>query len=974
MITSGQYTSVLVPSQLPAFVREDPNYQVFVAFLQAYYEWMEQNGNVTDASKNILNYMDIDTTTDQFMQYFINDFLPYLPQTALISPTLAIKTARQLYQSKGTPASYKFLFRILYNSDFDYLDTEDFVLKPSDGDWYIARSVNLYTNDSNFLNISNLRLFGQTSKTLATIQNSVRNGEKTEVFIDDIEREFQNGELVYVVDSYNQPVYFYQGKVVSANTPGAETLSALIVGQINQINIKPNFRGSLYQVGDPVVVYGGLNPNVANPVGATAEVASTTTGYITGISVVDGGYGYSTTNTTINITNAPGAAAFVAAINPSANGIANVTFFSTETIGPKANILIGASSYGFANSPSAHVTSSLANALTFLTTTTYPISFVALSSGGGGTSLPPTVSAITQFVDDYGNTSFLTLPSGDNVYAPVPSSANNVASLSSVGILAPIQIANTGHGYLANDTIVIAGGRGYGAYANITSLSGSGGITGISYVNGPKIYPLGGMGYTEESMPTITVRTSTGSNASLYVPGILGGSAVLAANTQRIGSVTTISITNAGEDYIETPNVSLNVLDVVVSNLASTLLPSAGDFVYQGISANTPITSASVASITPLVYYSNPLNTIYNLRLYNYGNTSSIPASVNGPIHVKGKNIVMNMAAYQYDSNYSTDGVRIYGDGLAQATASFLNGLVVSQGQYINYSGQPSGYSVLESQDFNAYTYQITVDQTISVYRDIILNLLHPSGMKLLGRYAMGSSNNFYSMLSEESQQGTTLSYLTNSVTSNVVMISSYANPSNNIIKFNNLNGANLQNIVFVGNTIALTTTSGDCVTGVVTSVSNSNTVTISSNVWLSYANVAYVYGGSFTIQGDLLTETGSEDLLPESGTEDLMTGPSLNISALTNSYNLVNGGIYTNPLIPLEDIIRVNDNVFIGNNISNLSGNTANVVSVDYVNNIFYIDVPIDGANGVTNTFVSVNRTYTALGSEVIIYGTEVA
>jgi hypothetical protein len=59
MITSGQYTSVLVPSQLPAFVREDPNYQVFVAFLQAYYEWMEQNGNVTDASKNILNYMDV---------------------------------------------------------------------------------------------------------------------------------------------------------------------------------------------------------------------------------------------------------------------------------------------------------------------------------------------------------------------------------------------------------------------------------------------------------------------------------------------------------------------------------------------------------------------------------------------------------------------------------------------------------------------------------------------------------------------------------------------------------------------------------------------------------------------------------------------------------------------------------------------------------------------------------------------------
>ena len=136
MITNGHKTSLLVPSQLPAFIRDNPDYDKFVAFLQAYYEWMETNGQVLDRTKNLLSYKDIDTTTDEFLKYFINDFLQYFPEDALISKQEAVKVAKQLYQSKGTPASYQFLFRILYNSDFDVFYTKDAVLKASDGEWY----------------------------------------------------------------------------------------------------------------------------------------------------------------------------------------------------------------------------------------------------------------------------------------------------------------------------------------------------------------------------------------------------------------------------------------------------------------------------------------------------------------------------------------------------------------------------------------------------------------------------------------------------------------------------------------------------------------------------------------------------------------------------------------------------------------------------------------------------------------------
>ena len=224
-----QKTSVLVKNQLPEFVRDNSDYDKFVLFVEAYYEWMESanvanssvtttsdiyNQGVTYAGKNLLNYKDIDTTIDGFTNYFINDFLPYFPQDILIDKRRAIKFARELYQRKGTLASYKFLFKILYNSDFDLFNTKDAVLRASDGQWYISKSLKLSTTDKNFLHIANLKLFGETTKSLAVVEISVQAGNKTEVFISNIERLFQSGEYVRVVDSNNQDVYFKDGKIV----------------------------------------------------------------------------------------------------------------------------------------------------------------------------------------------------------------------------------------------------------------------------------------------------------------------------------------------------------------------------------------------------------------------------------------------------------------------------------------------------------------------------------------------------------------------------------------------------------------------------------------------------------------------------------------------------------------------------------------------------------------------------------------
>ena len=117
MILNNNKTSILVPYQLPEFIRDNPDYTNFVSFLQAYYEWMEQSGNVMDLSKNLLNYRDVDNTTDEFLKYFYNDFLTYFPKELLEDPTknksTIVKLAKELYKSKGTRASLEFFLKFL---------------------------------------------------------------------------------------------------------------------------------------------------------------------------------------------------------------------------------------------------------------------------------------------------------------------------------------------------------------------------------------------------------------------------------------------------------------------------------------------------------------------------------------------------------------------------------------------------------------------------------------------------------------------------------------------------------------------------------------------------------------------------------------------------------------------------------------------------------------------------------------------
>ena len=697
----------------------------------------------------------------------------------------------------------------------------------------------------------------------------------------------------------------------------------------------------------------------------------------------------------------------VGSLNPL--GVANVTFIPTDSIQLKQYHYLGniasssgantynantglwtQQSYGFANLSSANANTTLANAFSFVGFSTAPLSSIIVQNQGGGFSTPPTIEAVSEYTTDaYGQT-----------------------NLANLGILAPIKIINAGSGYANNDQIAFIGGSGYGAFANVTVNSSGSIVSVDYVSNSTNRMTLGGMGYfnlptviarhTANGNVTVsntsTVVTGNGTNftaqftsgallvsntnliigtvktvvnansmiltsnsaytlnansyylgtASLAVSSILGKGATFSQTLNRVGAITTINVLDNGEDYIGAPKVSLKVQDLIVTNVSSSLIPSAGDVVYQGANTNTATYSAFVDFISVLENYSPASNSIYQMRVYNY---NSIP-NKSLPLKIDSKGAALRLVG-GYTNNHNTtfdnsvennrfdsaNGIITYGDGFAKANATFLSGLVIGSGQYLDTSGQPSAFDVLQSTEYNNYTYEITLSKEIEKYRDVLLNLLHPAGTKVLGRIAMTSNNNMNFESVEALDTGHTLGYYAGNAASVTITAGNASNPSNNIVKFNNLYGANISDFVTANTTeIVFTYGSGfnDVVHGLIVGVNNAaNTITLEDNVWTYFANVAI---GS--------SANGNNEVI--------------NIQSLTWSYNIVNNGSYSNTAYPVLDIIHVGDSITV-------NGVAQTVTSFGYPYTSVTLSGPLtNGANG----FMSVGRTMNSSHGDVQIIG----
>ena len=190
--------SPLVEQQFPEYIRE--NGPRFVAFMEAYYEYMEQTGKAGYAIRTLNDNQDIDRTVLEFVEYFRREYALSIPKSALADKRLVVKHIREFYRSRGSQKSFKFLFHILFGSEVNFYYPGEDILRASDGRWIRETVLTVEKQSGNITLLDGRTVTGQTSGAIGRIQNiTVLINLGVEVFkltIENVTGEFLDKELV----------------------------------------------------------------------------------------------------------------------------------------------------------------------------------------------------------------------------------------------------------------------------------------------------------------------------------------------------------------------------------------------------------------------------------------------------------------------------------------------------------------------------------------------------------------------------------------------------------------------------------------------------------------------------------------------------------------------------------------------------------------------------------------------------------
>jgi hypothetical protein len=233
--------SNLVKRQFPEFYQEDG--ENFIAFITAYYEYMEQEGKATSVLRNLKNYKNIDTTLDEYLEYFRRDLLPSVPTEALADKALMAKYIKNFNLSRGTLASYKLLFRALYNEDIDVRYPADQILKVSDGDWRLERYL-VTSYDSLTYKFIGKTIKGVDSDAEALVEDivrrNVRGRDLMQIILSNIRGTFNNNEPIRLLTDTNSsghaPIVEAGINSIQIISPGSNYAAGDVVSLISEQN------------------------------------------------------------------------------------------------------------------------------------------------------------------------------------------------------------------------------------------------------------------------------------------------------------------------------------------------------------------------------------------------------------------------------------------------------------------------------------------------------------------------------------------------------------------------------------------------------------------------------------------------------------------------------------------------------------------------------------------------------------------
>lgn len=275
--------SPLIDSQFPLFYQESS--PLFISFLKAYQEWTEDpthQGATTFYSRNMLDLRDVDRTPalGEFLVFIKSKYLDRLQLTTRSDTRQLIKHAKDLYRAKGSPRALDLFFRLLYDEVIQLYYPKDDILVASDGTWVRPAYLELSLSLNNAL-LENKKVVGLSSGATGYVDGVTRRviaGRLHDsAYLSAIDGNFRTGEVVTPTDG---------------SLPVME--SPTIIGSLNELTLDAAGSGAGYSVGDVVPI----NSNFGVLGLARVSETVTQTGLIS-LELEAGGYGYTTAETTL---------------------------------------------------------------------------------------------------------------------------------------------------------------------------------------------------------------------------------------------------------------------------------------------------------------------------------------------------------------------------------------------------------------------------------------------------------------------------------------------------------------------------------------------------------------------------------------------------------------------------------------------------------------------------------------------------
>ena len=339
--------------------------------------------NVVRRTGKLLDYRNIETSIDTYVDYLKDELYPSVPITYYGNKRLIASKFREFFKSKSNEQSYRFLFKLLYNENIEFYYPGTDILRVSDGNFEkteIIRTISVSADTRDIFLFLNKTIRGQTSGVLANVVDIkkffIGALEVAEMTLKLVSDTFTAGEDIVDIDD--------------------EDLSTTIYGIVSGVTIVDG--GSGYEEGDIITITGDGSE-------AAAKVSSIRESPISALTVNTIGHGYQlNTEATINNTGT-GGTGFLFEVSELANTYTVTSGANTYTVGEISGISIINRGEGYFKKPTVTLEDTTISSLGLLSNnlitisnagSNYGVGNTLIFTGGAGANAAGQIASVTE--------------------------------------------------------------------------------------------------------------------------------------------------------------------------------------------------------------------------------------------------------------------------------------------------------------------------------------------------------------------------------------------------------------------------------------------------------------------------------------------------------------------------------------------------------------------------------------------------